>query len=118
MAAARCSICGIDYPAGTRCQVAGCGETLAHFDTVEPHSDWRERVEAMSTLLEEARAERSVDELREYRVVRFMSIGFPEYAAELLADARDAPGFPLWWGRVDDVLKRGASHALALRIFA
>lgn len=118
MESARCSVCGINYPAWKHvCEVRGCGERLSLLQTVEPDVDWSSKVRELSRALEEAQLAPATDELRVHRVSRFAALGFPEYAAELLADARDAIGFPLWWGRVDDALRSGATHSQALRIF-
>lgn len=118
---ARCSDCGINYPptmASGCCQVKGCDVRLSFISNVEPDNDWRERVVSLSAELEAARAEAKTDELRAHRVAQFERLGFPDYAAEMLADAKDATGFPLWWGRVADVLDKGATQSEALRIFA
>lgn len=72
-------------------------------------------------------AERSIP--HQYRLERYIELGFDEYQAELLANAhtvewaKDAKGNPkkwypvLYWGRVANALEAGCSHELAVEIF-
>lgn len=55
--------------------------------------------------------------LRAWRVEQYVRLGFPDWTAQVLADTRDADGVPLYWGDVEALLQRGASHSDALRIF-
>jgi hypothetical protein len=50
------------------------------------------------------------DELREYRVERYVEIGFPSPWAELLADAKNSQGFPVDWHFVRRAINNGLTH--------
>jgi hypothetical protein len=58
------------------------------------------------------------DALYGHRFDRFTELGFSEASAQILADAKDRLGFPLYWGVVAKSLAAGCTHEMALVIFA
>lgn len=113
----RCHECNISYPPDAAgCLVKGCsGMNMARLHYSEPDADWRDKVAARNErTLEEALAQR--DELYEHRVRQYERLGYPDWAAEVLASAVDPLGFPLYWGDVKALIDAGATPAQALRI--
>lgn len=53
-----------------------------------------------------------------HRVERYAHLGFTETDAQLLACAKDADGFFIYWGDVDRMLEAGCDHAKVVAILA
>lgn len=116
--AARCSMCGINYPARKRvCEVKACASKLAQIGDCAPDEEWQAKVDTLNAEHASDGAIPAIDELREHRASMYERLGFSERAATLLADAQDDLGFPLYWGRVEKAMKRGATRMQVLRMF-
>lgn len=57
------------------------------------------------------------DDISVHRAERFRSLGFVSDAAVLLADAKDADGFHIYWGDAAKHLKNGATHRQVLALY-
>lgn len=62
--------------------------------------------------------ETTTDKLTEFRVERFMELGFTSIEAKKLADAKGSNGFPFPYQTVKVALDSGCTQALAVRIFS
>lgn len=122
MGAYRCSLCGVCWPPdGSYRTCPQCGSTTwySHSEQADPV----ERAAAAGTAPAAPPAPASAvaapvtDEAHEWRVARYVELGFDEPNARLLATARDGL-WPLNWQRVQRALAAGCTHAEALAIFA
>jgi hypothetical protein len=130
----RCSDCGITYPpleAHKTCEV--CDQKTSYFSDVEADEDWEDDVR-LARLHPEKAAGRDP---REYRVGRYIELGFTRVQSRVLADTivlRVAPVrhdkrpgatvvrepdllSPLWHGDVASALERGCSLQMAYDIY-
>lgn len=62
--------------------------------------------------------ETTTDKLTEFRIERFMELGFTSIEAAKLADSKDSNGFPISYQKVKTALDMGCTPALAVRIFS
>jgi hypothetical protein len=113
MAAYRCSTCNLNYRVhSTKCKV--CEGPLSWMTNADPTDEAE-----ISAMLAHGRPsdEPVRDYLHEHRVERFLELGFSEINAELLALAKDAKGFPRYWGDVAKALDAGLSREQAITVF-
>lgn len=103
MAARRCPIHGIDYPADHRtCDV--CGETLSYETRAAPDTDWQEQVRALRGGGEGERREA-------WRLKQLLDLGVPVHQAEELAARRDVDCLA-----IRELVRRGCPLQTAIRI--
>jgi hypothetical protein len=77
-----------------------------------------EEVATMATALEAHEVDSVENAARDWRVEKFVDLGFTLPQAEVLAETRDHAGFFIYWGDVDELLRRGWSHNAAFDVLA
>lgn len=56
------------------------------------------------------------DELTLHRAGQYLDLGFDTDGSFELAGAKDAQGFPVYWGLAKKMLEHGATHAQVIAI--